>query len=150
MKEVLTEVRQGQVTFQGIPGYVPGHGVLPGNGQIPGRLQGPLPGPLPGALPGQLQGQFQGHQLQGQATGEPNVDLRHILPELNLENNTVTEINANVGDVAHLPCRFPQLSTLHQVRLRLKRPTAPHNVECKGRYGERGRRVRVVFCNLYP
>ncbi|XP_063841028.1 uncharacterized protein LOC135089416 [Scylla paramamosain] len=30
------------------------------------------------------------------------------------ENNTVTEINANVGDVAHLPCRFPQLSTLHQ------------------------------------
>ncbi|MPC42431.1 hypothetical protein E2C01_036054 [Portunus trituberculatus] len=123
MKEVLAEVRQGQVMLQGLPGYVPGHNVVPGNGQmpgsIPGRLQGPLPGQIPGGLQGVLPEQLQDH-IQGQATGEPNLDLSHILPELNLENNTVTEINANVGDVAHLPCRFPQLSTLHQAFLLLQ------------------------------
>ncbi|XP_045136824.1 uncharacterized protein LOC123519527 isoform X2 [Portunus trituberculatus] len=111
MKEVLAEVRQGQVMLQGLPGYVPGHNVVPGNGQMPGSIPGRLQGPLPGQIPGGLQGVL---PEQGQATGEPNLDLSHILPELNLENNTVTEINANVGDVAHLPCRFPQLSTLHQ------------------------------------
>ncbi|XP_042209711.1 zwei Ig domain protein zig-8-like [Homarus americanus] len=58
---------------------------------------------------------------QGQPTGDalvtedPVWDIRHILPELNMENNTVTDVKVNVGDVAYLPCRFPQLSTLHQV-----------------------------------
>ncbi|XP_071537951.1 opioid-binding protein/cell adhesion molecule-like [Panulirus ornatus] len=46
---------------------------------------------------------------------DPVWDIRHVLPELNLENNTVTDVKVNVGDVAYLPCRFPQLSTLHQV-----------------------------------
>ncbi|XP_069992813.1 opioid-binding protein/cell adhesion molecule [Penaeus vannamei] len=46
---------------------------------------------------------------------DPVGDIRHVLPKLNLENNTVTDVRVNVGDVAYLPCRFPQLSTLHQV-----------------------------------
>ncbi|XP_042209758.1 uncharacterized protein LOC121857720 isoform X2 [Homarus americanus] len=53
-------------------------------------------------------------------TEDPVWDIRHILPEANLENNTVTDVTANVGDVAHLPCRFPQLSTLHQAFLLLQ------------------------------
>nr|XP_045621453.1 uncharacterized protein LOC123772392 isoform X2 [Procambarus clarkii] len=47
-------------------------------------------------------------------TEDPVGDIRHVLPEVNLENNTVIDVNVNIGDVAHLPCRFPQLSTLHQ------------------------------------
>ncbi|XP_042891943.1 zwei Ig domain protein zig-8-like isoform X3 [Penaeus japonicus] len=46
---------------------------------------------------------------------DPVWDIRHVLPDLNLENNTFTDVTFNVGDVAYLPCRFPQLSTLHQV-----------------------------------
>ncbi|KAK4302650.1 hypothetical protein Pmani_025280 [Petrolisthes manimaculis] len=42
-------------------------------------------------------------------------ELRHVLPQVDLENYTVTDIKVNTGDVAYLPCRFPQLSTLHQV-----------------------------------
>ncbi|KAK4327476.1 hypothetical protein Pmani_002032 [Petrolisthes manimaculis] len=42
-------------------------------------------------------------------------ELQHVLPQVNLENYTVTDIKVNTGDVAYLPCRFPQLSTLHQV-----------------------------------
>lgn len=84
-------------------------GMTSGFGQSFGHEQGLGPGLAQGH--GALMSQGQ----PGQATGEPMVDLRHILPELNLENNTVTDVNANAGDVAHLPCRFPQLSTLHQV-----------------------------------
>ncbi|KAK8750211.1 hypothetical protein OTU49_015309, partial [Cherax quadricarinatus] len=60
------------------------------------------------------------NRKRGRSTGaavteDPVWDIRHVLPELNLENNTVTNVKVNVGDVAYLPCRFPQLSTLHQV-----------------------------------
>lgn len=48
--------------------------------------------------------------------GGLETDLRQVLPEANLDNNTVTEVYFNVGEVALLPCHFPQLSTLHQVR----------------------------------
>nr|XP_053635390.1 uncharacterized protein LOC128690677 [Cherax quadricarinatus] len=51
---------------------------------------------------------------------DPVWEIRHVLPELNLENNTVVDVNVNVGDLAHLPCRFPQLSTLHQAFLLLQ------------------------------
>lgn len=53
-------------------------------------------------------------------TEDPVWDIRHVLPELNLENNSVVDVNVNEGDVAHLPCRFPQLSTLHQAFLLLQ------------------------------
>ncbi|XP_071538189.1 uncharacterized protein [Panulirus ornatus] len=53
-------------------------------------------------------------------TEDPVWDIRHVLPELNLENNTVTDVTVNEGDIAHLPCRFPQLSTLHQAFLLLQ------------------------------
>ncbi|KAK7071805.1 hypothetical protein SK128_012685 [Halocaridina rubra] len=46
---------------------------------------------------------------------DPVWNIRHVLPALDLENNTVTDVKVNVGDVAYLPCRFPKLSTLHQV-----------------------------------
>lgn len=107
------------------PGVIKGQ--LLGQGLIPGLRQGSGPGPGQPMGPGFGQGQGPGFSMgqgqgplsvsgqQGQATGEPVVDLRNILPELNLGNNSVEDVNANVGDVAHLPCRFPQLSTLHQV-----------------------------------
>lgn len=44
-------------------------------------------------------------------------EIRHILPDLDLANNSVTDVRVNVGEVAYLPCRFPQLSTLHHVSL---------------------------------
>lgn len=46
---------------------------------------------------------------------DPVWNIRHVLPVLDLENNSVTDVNVNVGDVAYMPCRFPQLSPLHQV-----------------------------------
>ncbi|XP_066968354.1 opioid-binding protein/cell adhesion molecule homolog [Macrobrachium rosenbergii] len=46
---------------------------------------------------------------------DPVWNIRHVLPELDLDNNTVSDVKVNVGDIAYLPCRFPQLSTLHQV-----------------------------------
>lgn len=112
-------VRQGLVQGQGqglgqefrqeLQG--PGFGQRLEQGMAPGFGQGFAfgQGLTQGHVPLSVQGQ------PGQGTGEPMVDLRSILPQLNLENNTVTDVNANVGDVAHLPCRFPQLSTLHQV-----------------------------------
>ncbi|XP_064116063.1 uncharacterized protein LOC135221949 isoform X2 [Macrobrachium nipponense] len=66
---------------------------------------------------------------------DPFWEIRHVLPELDLENNTVTEVRINAGEIALLPCRFPQLSTLHQmytgtgvlsqfVNLQVETPTA--------------------------
>ncbi|XP_066968701.1 opioid-binding protein/cell adhesion molecule-like [Macrobrachium rosenbergii] len=51
---------------------------------------------------------------------DPFWEIRHVLPELDLENNTVTEVRINAGEIALLPCRFPQLSTLHQAFLLLQ------------------------------
>ncbi|XP_045621449.1 transmembrane and immunoglobulin domain-containing protein 1 [Procambarus clarkii] len=69
--------------------------LLPGNSSARSRMRGRSSGDL--------------------VTEDPVGDIRHVLPELNLENNTVIDVKVNVGDVAYLPCRFPQLSTLHQV-----------------------------------
>ncbi|XP_063841768.1 zwei Ig domain protein zig-8-like isoform X1 [Scylla paramamosain] len=46
---------------------------------------------------------------------DPMWEIRHILPDLDLANNSVTDVKVNVGEIAYLPCRFPQLSTLHHV-----------------------------------
>ncbi|XP_068244337.1 opioid-binding protein/cell adhesion molecule homolog isoform X2 [Palaemon carinicauda] len=46
---------------------------------------------------------------------DPVWNIRHVLPQVDLDNNTVSDVKVNVGDIAYLPCRFPQLSTLHQV-----------------------------------
>ena len=149
MKEVLAEARQGQGVLQSVPTFGHMHEAAHEHVQLRGKEPVQLPGPeriqlpipdhiqlpvqeriqLPVQehmqIPGQEHIQVAGHIEPWQATGEPMLDLRNILPELNLENNTVTDVNANVGDVAHLPCRFPQLSTLHQVRL--KRPAEGGN-----------------------
>ncbi|KAB7504211.1 hypothetical protein Anas_10098 [Armadillidium nasatum] len=45
---------------------------------------------------------------------DPVWNIRHVLPELNLENNSVTDVYYNVGDAAFLPCRFPQYSRHHE------------------------------------
>ncbi|CAL4060172.1 unnamed protein product, partial [Meganyctiphanes norvegica] len=56
------------------------------------------------------------HATPGTSTisvSDPVWEIRHVLPEVDFENNTVTDVSVNVGDLAYLPCRFPQMSTIH-------------------------------------
>ena len=45
---------------------------------------------------------------------DPVWEIRHLLPEANLENNTVTNVTVQVGATAFLPCLFRHLAD-HQV-----------------------------------
>ncbi|XP_064115394.1 zwei Ig domain protein zig-8-like isoform X1 [Macrobrachium nipponense] len=48
---------------------------------------------------------------------DPVWNIRHVLPPLDLQNNSVTDVKVNVGDVAYLPCRFPRVSSMHLVEV---------------------------------
>lgn len=50
--------------------------------------------------------------------GDPVGNIRHVLPELELGNNSVTNVRFNIGSTAFLPCRFPSFPRPHEVRTR--------------------------------
>ncbi|KAF2360582.1 Immunoglobulin V-set domain [Trinorchestia longiramus] len=56
-------------------------------------------------------------KIRSRANSDPVSNIRHVLPELELGNNSVTDVRFNEGSTAFLPCRFPTFPRHHENRV---------------------------------
>ncbi|XP_018006831.1 uncharacterized protein LOC108664677 [Hyalella azteca] len=56
-------------------------------------------------------------KIRSRDDSDPVSNIRHVLPELELGNNSVTDVRFNEGSTAFLPCRFPTFPRHHENRV---------------------------------